>query len=309
MPHHILSRVNNNTSMFTSRGCPARCTFCSSTVFWAHGKRYRTRSVENIVAEIEEVVERYGITEFNIEDDNFTAHPKHANELLREIIRRKLDITWNTPNGTAMWTLDEELLDLMVESGLQEIILPFESGDQQTLRELVKKPLRLQKAEEIVAQIKKRGILYRSFWIIGFPGQTRASIDDTLGYIKKLGLDSADLFAAFPLPGSPMARECFEKGYIPADYDYTENTSTRSVITTDEFTADEITEIVRKFSTRHDWSLLRRDPIRFFRIYGYLLKRPAILREIVYRTVRRFAGRVFARLSGRSSSRVTAPQA
>jgi radical SAM superfamily enzyme YgiQ (UPF0313 family) len=197
----------------------------------------------------------------------------------------------------------------MVESGLQEIILPFESGDQKTLKELVKKPLRLQKAEEIVAQIKKRGILYRSFWIIGFPGQTRASIDETLGYIKKLGLDSADLFAAFPLPGTPMARECFEKGYIPADYDYTENTSTRSVISTEEFTADEITEIVQKFSTAHDWSLLRRDPIRFFKVYGYLLKRPVILREIAYRTLRRFAGRVFARLSGRSSSGVAAPQA
>ena len=165
------------------------------------------------------MIERYGITELNIEDDNFTAHPKHAKELLREIIRRKLDITWNTPNGIATWTLDEELLDLMVESGLQEIILPFESGDQQTLKE----PLRLQKAEE--------------------------------------------------------------------------------------FTADEITEIVQKFSTAHDWSLLRRDPIRFFKVYGYLLKRPVILKEIAYRTLRRFAGRVFARLSGHSPNRVAAPQA
>jgi hypothetical protein len=96
-----------------------------------------------------------------------------------------------------------------------------------------------------------------------------------------------------------MAREGFEKGYIPADYDYTENTSTRSVIST---------EIVQKFSTAHDWSLLRRDPIRFFKVYGYLLKRPVILREIAYRTFRRFAGRVFAQLSGRSSNRLAAPQ-
>jgi magnesium-protoporphyrin IX monomethyl ester (oxidative) cyclase len=292
IPHHVLSRVGKNTSLFTSRGCPARCTFCSSTVFWAHGKRYRTRSVENIIAEIEEAIDKFGITEFNIEDDNFTAHPKHVKELLREIIRRKLNITWNTPNGIAMWTLDEELLDLMAESGLQEIVLPFESGDQDTLKELVKKPLRLKKAEEVIAHVKKLGLRYRSFWIIGFPGQTRESIDETLSYIRKLGLDSADLFAAFPLPGAPMARECFEKGYVPADYDFTQNTSTRGVITTEEFTAEEITDIVRTFSSFHDLSLVYRNPKRFIKNYAYLLRRPQIFKEILYRSARRIGRKV-----------------
>jgi anaerobic magnesium-protoporphyrin IX monomethyl ester cyclase len=97
IPHTVRSRTPSNSSLFTSRGCPARCTFCSSTNFWAMGKRYRRRSVQNVVAEIEESIQKYGIDEFNIEDDNFTAHVPHAKELLREIIRRKLDITWNAP--------------------------------------------------------------------------------------------------------------------------------------------------------------------------------------------------------------------
>jgi magnesium-protoporphyrin IX monomethyl ester (oxidative) cyclase len=286
IPHIVRSRTPRNSSLFTSRGCPARCTFCSSTNFWAMGKRYRRRSVQNVVDEIEECIQKYGIEEFNIEDDNFTAHVPHAKELLREIIRRKLDITWNAPNGIAMWTLDEELIDLMAESGLQELVLPFESGDQETLKELIRKPLRLQKAEEVVRMIKERGIFYSSFWIIGFPGQTRASIDETLAYIERLGLDAAYLFAAFPLPGTPMAKECFEKGYIPADYDYTENTSTRGVITTEEFTAEEITQLVRKF-TSHDLKLLFRNPARFFKIYSYLLKNPRNLKELGYRMARR----------------------
>ena len=65
-------------------------------------------------------------------------------------------------------------------------------------------------------------------------------------------------------------------------------------ITTEEFTADEITEIVRTFSTRHDWSLLYRNPLRFFKVYSYLFKKPRILWEIGYRTVRRFINSLVA---------------
>lgn len=287
IPHMVLSRTKRNTPMFTSRGCPAKCTFCSSTEFWALGKRYRRRSTANIVAEMEEVIERYGISEFNMEDDNFTAHPKQTKELLRTIIDRKLNITWNAPNGIALWTLDDELIDLMAESGLQEIALPFESGDQETLKELVNKPLRLKKAEEVVARIKERGIRHNSFWIIGFPGQTRAQIEETLNYIPKLGLDAAHLFAAHPLPGTKMAEECFEKGYLPADYDFTENTSTRCAIHTEEFTPEEITELVQRFYTRNNWRLLFKNPMRFVERYWFLLKNPTAMRELVTRNLRR----------------------
>lgn len=292
LPHMVISRRRNNTSLFTSRGCPAKCTFCSSAEYWSPGKRYRRRSDENIIAEIEEVVSRYGITEFNMEDDSFTAHPKQVKVLLRKIIDRKLDITWNAPNGIAMWTLDDELLDLMVASGLQEMVLPFESGDQETLKELVNKPLKLSKAEEVVKAVKARGIRHNSFFIIGFPGQTRAAIDRTLEYIRRMDLDATHLFAAHPLPGTVMAQECLDKGYISPDYDYTETFFTKGSITTDEFTAEEITRIVQTFFVQNNWRLLFKSPVRFVGRYGALLKNPLAFRELVTRNLRRVARRL-----------------
>ncbi len=289
--HMVMSRVKRNTSMFTSRGCPARCTFCSSTEFWAKGtKRFRVRTVDNVIEELRDAKERFGITEFNFEDDNFTADVPRAKELLQRIIDEKLDITWNAPNGIALWTLDDELIDLMAESGLQEIALPFESGDQETLRELVNKPLRLKKAEHVVKRIQELGIRHNSLWIVGFPGQTLEQIHQTIGYIGTLGLEAAHLFAYMPLPGTVLADVCFEKGYIDPDFDYAQNAATHGVVTTEEFTAEEITSIVRNFGARNNWRLLVTSPRIFISRHIHLLWNPTAFKQFALSNLRRWRG-------------------
>ena len=105
MPHGVTTRRSPNTSLITSRGCPAQCVFCSIHPIW--GKTFRPRSPENVLAEIRLLITTYGIRELQFEDDNLTFDQKRANRLFDLMIEQRLDMLWTTPNGVAMWALDE----------------------------------------------------------------------------------------------------------------------------------------------------------------------------------------------------------
>ncbi|MBS3163658.1 cobalamin-dependent protein, partial [Candidatus Woesearchaeota archaeon] len=93
------------TDVITSRGCPFNCVFCSIHTIW--GKTWRARSPENVVDEIEQLIKDYGIKQIRFQDDNISLDKKRMHEICDEIINRKLNIRWDTPNGIAIWTLDE----------------------------------------------------------------------------------------------------------------------------------------------------------------------------------------------------------
>lgn len=287
VPHIIFSKRKANTTLFTGRGCPAKCTFCSSTVFWAVQKRMRNRSVENVLDEIGECIERYGFREFHIEDDNFTADVTRAKAILRGIIDRGYKIRWSAPNGLAIWTLDEELIRLMKESGVREIVLAFESGDQEVLTRVMHKPLRLRDAIEKVELVKKYRLRHNAFFMIGMPGETMGQMRRTIQFVKELDLEAANLFAFFPLPGTAATELCKKKGYIPEDFDFTQNSSTRGRISTEEFTADEITALVRKNWTLQYLRPMLRHPLVGLSRYGTLLLNPRTLFEILHRVLGR----------------------
>jgi magnesium-protoporphyrin IX monomethyl ester (oxidative) cyclase len=231
-PHGDLKRRRFAT-MVTSRGCPGRCIYCSAEKLW--GKRYRLRSAENVLAEMEYLIERFGVEEIHFEDDNLTASKARTRALLGGMIERGFDLAWSTPNGLMIETLDDEIIELMAASGCYATSLAVESGSQRVLTDVVRKKLDLTRVKPLVATLRASGIHTRGFFVIGFPGETRDEIGQTIEFAAEAGFDWATINIATPLPGTDMHRVCVENGYIDADLALGDLKYTIGSITTDEF--------------------------------------------------------------------------
>src|SRR5262249_22314887 len=153
-------------------------------------RKLRRRSPANVVAELEMLVNTYGVKEVHFEDDNFTCVTKHAKEICQLIIDRKIDIAWNLPNGLRIDTLDEDLLRIMKKAGCFMFGLGLESADQGVL-DGAKKELDIKKVPELVRLINKVGIETQAFFIMGLPGETRATVERTVGFALKNNFSTA----------------------------------------------------------------------------------------------------------------------
>ncbi len=275
----VTSKSRYWAPIITSRGCPAKCIFCSSTNFW--GNRYRSRSAKNALDEIELLVKEYKIKEIQFCDDNLILDKERAMEIFQGIIDRGLKIFWNTPNGIALWRLDEELLKLMKASGCYELTLAIESGDQEVLSKIIKKPLNLGQVESLTKSIKRLKIRTHSFFIVGFPGETKEQIRRTFSFARKLRLTSAWFFIANPLPGSRLYEICKEKGYLKDGFDFETINYSKSNYETPEFTPRELENISAKEAFIFNLSVLFRNPIFFIqRHFLFLITNPFTLLEL-----------------------------
>jgi len=204
MPHQFFFKKYPVAPIMTTRGCPHLCSFCAAETIW--GRKYRTRTVKNIVDEIELLVTKYGVKEIHIEDDNFTLIKKHTLDVCNEIIRRKLNIVWKCPNGIRADSIDKELLTKMKESGCYQLAFGIESGNQEILNS-VNKRLDLNKIPKIVKMAKKAGLEVHGFFMLGFPGETIKTAMDTIKFSRSIGLDVANYATLAYLPGSAVFKE------------------------------------------------------------------------------------------------------
>lgn len=280
IPHSNVSKSKMNTPVVTSRGCSASCIFCSSTRFW--GNRYRARSAQNVIDELEHLVKNYRIREIQFQDDNFTADRERAKQIFQGIIDQGLDIIWNAPNGIALWTLDDEILELMKKSGCYELILGIESGDQEVLNKIIKKPLNLKKVETLVKTMKRLKIRTGAFFVLGLPGETKAQMRNTINFAKKLRLQFAEFFVATPHPGTELYKICQEKGYLKNGFNFTNIEYLNPSITTPEFSAEEVRKLVSRQFILYNLSLLLRNPFAFFIRYGtFIFSRPIVTLKFI----------------------------
>lgn len=202
------------TSMVTSRGCPGNCVYCSVHSVWGH--TWRGRSANNVVDEIEHLMKDYGIREIHFQDDSMSISKKRMNEICDEIIKRKLDIKWATPNGIAHWTLDKRLLRKMKKAGCYRITFGIESGNPE-MRKWVGKPYSLKQAKELTQYANKIGMWTIATNIIGFPYETREQIEDTINFAIKSDVDFALFYRLAPRWGT-LVYEIFKKeGLLPKD--------------------------------------------------------------------------------------------
>ena len=235
-------------TLVTSRGCPASCIYCSAPIMW--GQKYRARSAEHVLGEIEYLIGKYDVKEFLILDDNFTFNKERTIKILDGIIdgieNKGWDMTWTTPNGIATYALDRDILERIKRSGCASITLAIESGCQRVVSKVIKKPLSLEKAEDIINIAKDVGLKTRAFFMLGTPGETKAEMDMTLEFAKKLGIDWLCFSITTPLPGTELFKTCWDNNYIDRNLDFNQILFGFTLIHTDEFDEDYINKLWQK---------------------------------------------------------------
>lgn len=185
----------------STRGCPYECTFCASPEIW--GRRIRYRSPKNVVDEIEYLVKEFGVKEIHFEDDNLTLKRAHVEGICELILERKLKVSWATPNGIRVDTINQKLLKLMKRSGCYFIAFGIESGNESILRK-IKKETDLATITYAVHEAKKAGLMTQGFFIFGLPGETETTIQNSIDYAKSIPLDKAQFLLLDVLPGSEL---------------------------------------------------------------------------------------------------------
>ena len=287
VPHSFSAKDKMNTPMITSRGCPAKCTFCSSSKFW--GYRFRWRSAENVLDEIGELVSKYGIKEVQFEDDNFTANKKRAKEIFRGIIDRGYKISFNMPNGIAVWTMDEEMINLMKQAGGYEVTLAFESGCQEVLDNVIRKPLDLQKAKQLTGMIHKAGIHTNAFYIFGFPGETMQQMRETFKFAREVKTNMAYFFIANPLPGTELYEKAKNEGLLPDDFNFENLTFTKYIYKPKYFEARQIERMAGREFLKYNVLSFFRHPLVIFKkaFVDLFFRRPRYTLGLLRRVYRR----------------------
>jgi len=228
------------TVIRNSRGCPARCVFC---VGFYYGKKWRTRSAANVVAELEECVTRHGVTDFVFNADLFTFDKGRVIELCREIVDRGLDITWVC--NSRVDTIDEERLEWMERAGCQLVSLGIESASEAILAG-AKKGIDREKIMRAVALFTKSRVKSLGYFVFGLPGETRETAEATIRFALELPLDYASFYTAVPFPGTPLAAYLRDNGLIkPADWSRYDD-SQCDVYDLPDLTGEELRRLVRR---------------------------------------------------------------
>ena len=248
LPQNPYPEGKRVAQIITSRGCPVKCVFCTTTNFW--GNRYRGRTAKSVVAEVKMLKEKYDIDELQFTDDNLTLNKKRAMEILDGI--KGLGLKWCVPQGIAVWALDEELLEKMKESGCYQLTFAVESGNQDVLNRIIKKPLNLNKVKPLVKKCRELGIKVHAFCICGLPGETIEQMHETYKFVKDCGFESASFFLATPLVGSDLLKICEEKGYLRKDMDCSDQLYKIGNITTPDFKVEEVQNLVENFNKNYN---------------------------------------------------------
>ncbi|MFH1162109.1 MAG: radical SAM protein [Candidatus Jorgensenbacteria bacterium] len=200
-PKHL--SFHASIPIVSSRSCPLRCNFCS--MFLVMGSRWRSRSPANVVDEIQVLYEKYGQRYFAFMDDNLTLSRKHILEVCNLISMRGLDIQFDTPNGIATNTMDEEVLNAMVGAGLIRLSIAIESGSEFIRNKVMRKGLSNRKIYEVAALTKRYRDLYvRAFFVIGMPEETPETLRETEEMIRVIDVDEPHVVNIVPFPGTAV---------------------------------------------------------------------------------------------------------
>ena len=246
----------------TTRGCPAKCTFCTAKMVW--GDRFRARSVENVIQEMRLLKNKYSIEEIMFEDDNLTANPTRSKELFSRMIEEGFDFIWDTPNGVGVWSIDEEIIDKMKQSGCVRLCFPVESGSQRVLNEIIRKPLNLDKVKHLIEYCRKIDLDFSVFLVIGMPGEKIEEMWESFRFVAGCGCYAPHISVATPYPGSQLYEDCKNKGYLAKDYSLDDLYIRSFMIKTDDWDGEILKNILLKAHIYFKLRMLRDDPARFF---------------------------------------------
>ena len=266
-------------SFYTGRGCKSRCTFC----LWPQtigGHAYRTRSVENIAAEVKWARDNFPeVKEFFFDDDTLTDNIAHVEALAKEI--GKLGIIWSC---NAKANVPYETLKIMKDNGLRLLLVGYESGNKQILIN-IKKGLRLDIARQFTLDCHKLGILIHGTFIVGLPGETQETIEESIKYAQELNPQTIQVSLPAAYPGTVLYKQAMEYGWLVKDESLVGQDGVQhSVLNYPHLSSDEISAAMDDFYKRfyfrprkmaalffdmcQDWDVMKRrlrEGIEFFK--------------------------------------------
>jgi anaerobic magnesium-protoporphyrin IX monomethyl ester cyclase len=193
--------------IMTSRGCPTYCVFCDRAVF---GEKFRQRSVANVMAEVEEVVFKYGAKEVRFFDDTFTLNPLFVESLCKEMSRIQPRIPWTCL--TRVTSVNYGMLKLMHEAGCWQVLFGLESGEEFILEKLGKDNT-VKKNREAVLWAREARLSVRADFLVGSPWETKKSLKKTAEFAKSLPIDFAHFNKFVPYAGTAIYKDLISKGY------------------------------------------------------------------------------------------------
>jgi radical SAM superfamily enzyme YgiQ (UPF0313 family) len=199
----------NRGVLFTSRGCPYQCIFCSRPVF---GRRWRGHSPEYVLKETEHLRKHHGISTLSFLDDNFTFDLDRAEKILDGMIQKKLKLSLYFWNGIRVDSVTKGLLSKMKRAGCTAINYGVESADPEILAR-IKKGITLDQVEETIRMTREAGIKANVFLMIGNPGDSVKVVNNIKKFLDRVKVDGVHLSLATPIPGTEFWRWANENGH------------------------------------------------------------------------------------------------
>ena len=198
-------------SLYTTRGCPAQCTFC----LWPQtlsGHAWRKRSSDDVAAEMKKAKEMWPeVREFFFDDDTFNIQKARTVELCAKL--KPLGLTWSC---TSRVTTDFETLKAMKEAGCRLLIVGYESGDAQILKN-IKKGATIERARQFTKDCHKLGLVIHGDFIMGLPGETHETINNSIAFAKELDVETIQVSVAHAYPGTELYDHAIKNGFMVAD--------------------------------------------------------------------------------------------
>ncbi len=207
--------INIPVPIITSRSCPNQCTFCS--MFLVHGKAWRPRSAKNVVDEIEYIYRTYEHKYFSFMDDNMSISKSRTLEIVNEIVKRGLNIQFDTPNGLSLKTLDVKVISGLVKAGLVKLCVAPEHGSEFIRNNVMGKHMTDKQIYDFFEIIKDYPeVFVKAFFMIGFPQETKKTLEDTYEMIKRIApaIDQVSVFFLVPFPGTKIFEDCVKENLL-----------------------------------------------------------------------------------------------
>ena len=207
----------------TSRGCPYSCFFYCPYPINA-GRKWRVRSIDNVIGEMEYLKKDYGVKAVDFRDPLFTFDRQRTIDFAEKLIEKNLNLIWSCE--TRLDCLDEKLISIMHKAGLRNLNVGIESSNNDILKSSKRVPIDYSHQEEIISFCQKLGITVAAFYIIGLENDTKESIENTVEYAKKLNTLIAQFAVSTPYPGTAFFEKLkSEKRIISSNWeDYDEYT-------------------------------------------------------------------------------------
>ena len=225
----------------TSRGCPFRCSFCNSTSIWSF--RWRDRSPENVVAEIEYLLKFHRHKTFSFNDNSFNIRPDRVEKFCDLLIARNIRILWSTPFRAEIVT--ERMAHKMKKAGCYNVGIGIESANDERLRVMEKKTT-IAEITRGIGILKRAGIEVLGQFVIGSEGDTLASVRESLGYARQSELDFVHFYSVLPFRGTRQWDYVRQSGrFFSEEIHEYHGISPRVVFETPDFTKEERLEAIR----------------------------------------------------------------